>query len=116
MYSIGAPGTVIDRGHGCFHPRVNPSTRSRAGADRGADRAVSVERQVRAQHDLGVPRVSPGLVQLLDRGERVGDQALAPRGEPHDSLRSRCATITGAAASLVTVASRAFRPRTAEYP
>ena len=35
-----------------------------------------------------------------------------PRGEEHAPRRSRCATITGAAPGVVTVASSAFRPRT----
>jgi len=39
---------------------------------------------------------------------------LAPRGEPTDPFRSRCATITGAVLVVVTVASSAFSPRTPE--
>ena len=38
----------------------------------------------------------------------------APRGEPAEPLRSRCATITGAASLVVAVASIAFRPLTPE--
>ena len=38
----------------------------------------------------------------------------APRGDPHDPFRSRCATITGAAVGVATVASSAFSPRTLE--
>ena len=34
----------------------------------------------------------------------------APRAEEHEPLRSRCATITGAASGVVTVASSVFRP------
>ena len=36
----------------------------------------------------------------------------APRAELADPLRSRCATMTGAARSVLTVASNALRPRT----
>src|SRR3954469_10602535 len=36
----------------------------------------------------------------------------APRGEPHDPLRSRWATTTGADWLVLTVASSALRPRT----
>lgn len=39
-----------------------------------------------------------------------------PRGEPAEPLRNRWAAITGANVSPDTVASRAFRPRTPEYP
>ena len=38
----------------------------------------------------------------------------APRGDPHEPLRSRWPTITGAAWSVVTVAINAFKPRTPE--
>ena len=36
----------------------------------------------------------------------------APRGEPAEPLRSRCATTTGAEPGVVAVASSAFNPRT----
>ncbi|GAA4996407.1 hypothetical protein GCM10023317_26010 [Actinopolymorpha pittospori] len=38
----------------------------------------------------------------------------APRTDPQEPLRSRCATMTGAAAEVVTVASSTFSPRTPE--
>ena len=38
----------------------------------------------------------------------------APRGEPHEPFRSRCATMIGAVAAVASVAISALRPRTRE--
>src|SRR5665647_1558712 len=70
----GLPRVIGDGGDGRFHSRVQPDSDRdlRTGADRGTDPAVSVERRVRAQQDLGSSRAG---AQFPDRGQRVRDQA-----------------------------------------
>jgi len=88
-----------------------------AGADRGADDGVPVER--RSATDQGFrprsrcgarDRFGGGCAEAVDGGQGVGDHPCAPRGDPHTPRRSRCPTITGAEASVVLVAISAFQP------
>ncbi len=72
-----------------------------------------VERGVGATSDLSG---DDPCWRLLTFFSASATRCLAPRGEPHDPFHSRCATTTGAESFVVTVASRAFRPRTPEYP
>jgi hypothetical protein len=71
----------------------------------------AIERRVRAQQN---PRRPARRVPVAGprSGQRVSDQPRRAAGRPHDPFRSRCATITGAAAPALTVASSALSPRT----
>ena len=84
-----------------------------AGADRGADPDVSVERESARSRTLAL---AGPVRSFLTVANASVTRRLAPRGEPHDPLRSRCATITGAPVLVVRVAISAFKPRTPEYP
>src|SRR5450759_1302442 len=86
------------------------------GGDRGLDLRVRPQRHRHLR--AGADR-STGGVGWSGRSDRTVASAsetsrLAPRGDAHEPFRSRCATITGAAAVVLTVASSMFSPRTPE--
>ena len=64
----------------------------RPTADRCTDRRCPIERRVRTQQRLAVT----GPCSLLTVLRASATSRFAPRGDPHDPLRSRCATTTGA--------------------
>ena len=68
---------------------------SAPAADRGADRGAPVERRVGPQQRLAPCRRPCSVLTVLSAS---ATSRFAPRGDPHEPLRSRCATTTGAAA------------------
>jgi len=79
-----------------------------AAADRRADRAAAVKRRIHPYQRTTVRE------QPTDLRAASATSRFAPRGDPQEPFRSRCATITGAAAGVDPVASNAFSPRTFE--